>query len=307
MKPMNWISSTGFKPCAAMPTASPAIIVSASGVSITRLKPKVSRRPAVARNTPPLTPTSSPSTTTSRSSYMARCRARLIASSRVSLASLMAALLTSGDARAQHGARLGQRRRPLRIDVVEQRVERLRTGLFEGLHRLLYQTLALADQRLLAALVPLPLGGEKGLLDLGGRAIAGGVVGGGVVAEAVADALQQHRALAMAGTLQGDLHALVNGDDVVAVDLLAGKTGTYGLLRQCRRAALNAPRHRDRPLVIVDHEDHRQLPGAGDVERLEEVALAGRAIAAGGDGDPVLAADLHRRGHAASVQDRKST
>ncbi|MNR01068.1 hypothetical protein D3C85_1168620 [compost metagenome] len=67
MKPWNWNSATGLSPWVAMPTATPAISPSASGVSITRLKPNLSRRPTVARNTPPLTPTSSPSTTTSGS------------------------------------------------------------------------------------------------------------------------------------------------------------------------------------------------------------------------------------------------
>ena len=40
MKPMNWISATGFKPCVAMPTDMPAIVASASGVSCTRSAPK---------------------------------------------------------------------------------------------------------------------------------------------------------------------------------------------------------------------------------------------------------------------------
>src|SRR3990167_6346517 len=217
-----------------MPTASPAIMVSASGVSITRLKPKVSRRPAVARNTPPLTPTSSPSTTTSRSSYMARCKARLIASSRLSLASLMACLLTPGDALQEHVALLGQRRPPLRVDIVKQALDRRRADCLEGFDRLLHQAPTPAAQRLLAALVPHALSRQialqtldrlflPGLFALFGTAVAGGIVGGGVVAEAVAEALQQHRSLAVAGTLQGDLHALVNRNDVVTVDLLAGK------------------------------------------------------------------------------------
>jgi hypothetical protein len=67
MKPSNWASAIGFMPCEAMPTVKPAIVVSSSGVSSTRSLPKVCDRPAVARNTPPLTPTSSPSTTTESS------------------------------------------------------------------------------------------------------------------------------------------------------------------------------------------------------------------------------------------------
>ena len=64
MKPSNCASATGFMPCEAMPTVRPAMVVSSSGVSRMRSVPKVADRPAVARNTPPLTPTSSPSTTT---------------------------------------------------------------------------------------------------------------------------------------------------------------------------------------------------------------------------------------------------
>ena len=66
-KPSNCASATGFMPCAAMPTVRPAMVVSSSGVSITRWLPNSACRPAVARNTPPLTPTSSPSTTTESS------------------------------------------------------------------------------------------------------------------------------------------------------------------------------------------------------------------------------------------------
>src|SRR4051794_15185570 len=52
------------------PTAVPRMPASASGVSTQRSDPKRSRRPAVARKTPPARPTSSPSTSTfgSRSS-----------------------------------------------------------------------------------------------------------------------------------------------------------------------------------------------------------------------------------------------
>src|SRR6185312_9639671 len=66
-----------------MPTAMPAISPSASGVSATRSGPKRFCRPAVARNTPPFRPTSSPSTTTRSSVSMARASARLIDSTSV--------------------------------------------------------------------------------------------------------------------------------------------------------------------------------------------------------------------------------
>src|SRR5215831_13535564 len=80
---MNWISPTGLSPCAAIPTQAPLIKSSDSGVSITRSGPKRSSRETVARNTPPFTPTSSPSTITSGSSCIARASARLTASTSV--------------------------------------------------------------------------------------------------------------------------------------------------------------------------------------------------------------------------------
>src|SRR5262249_25144237 len=80
---MNWISPAGFSPWAAMPTQRPLISSSDTGVSMTRSGPKRFCSPAVARNTPPLTPTSSPSTTTLGSSCSARARARLTASTSV--------------------------------------------------------------------------------------------------------------------------------------------------------------------------------------------------------------------------------
>src|SRR5262249_9236370 len=60
-----------------MPTHSPLINRSESGVSITRSAPNRCCSPTVARKTPPLTPTSSPSTTTLASASMARASARL--------------------------------------------------------------------------------------------------------------------------------------------------------------------------------------------------------------------------------------
>ena len=90
---MNWISATGRRPWLAMPMDMPAIMPSASGVSCTRSLPNFSCRPAVARNTPPFTPTSSPSTTTVGSCAISHACARLMASIIVTLA--MAAVFGS--------------------------------------------------------------------------------------------------------------------------------------------------------------------------------------------------------------------
>src|SRR5262245_47788433 len=77
-----------------MPSDMPAIMPSASGVSCTRSLPNFSCRPAVARNTPPFTPTSSPSTTTVGSCAISHACARLMASIIVTLAMSVGILLS---------------------------------------------------------------------------------------------------------------------------------------------------------------------------------------------------------------------
>src|SRR5512140_689310 len=62
------------------PIAVPRIPASASGVSTQRFSPKRSRRPAVARKTPPARPTSSPITITSSSRASSTWKPSLIAS-----------------------------------------------------------------------------------------------------------------------------------------------------------------------------------------------------------------------------------
>src|SRR4051812_34316246 len=74
------ISHTGRHPAMQRPTAAPRMPASASGVSKQRSAPKRSRRPAVARNTPPARPTSSPRTITSASRSSSTWNASLIAS-----------------------------------------------------------------------------------------------------------------------------------------------------------------------------------------------------------------------------------
>ena len=74
---MNWISATGLRPFNAMPTAIPAMAISARGVSTTLSAPKRSRRPSVTRKTPPSIPTSSPRTTTEGSLSISPLRAWL--------------------------------------------------------------------------------------------------------------------------------------------------------------------------------------------------------------------------------------
>src|SRR6516162_7114907 len=122
MKPVNWISETGRKPCAASPTEILAMSPSASGVSRTRSAPKRSRRPSVARNTPPSVPTSSPSTRTEASSAIARVSARLTA-----WTSVISGIATSPTRQAEGGlALLGKILWQAFIGEVEHRLGPLR-------------------------------------------------------------------------------------------------------------------------------------------------------------------------------------
>src|SRR5437870_1238635 len=127
-----------------MPTQRPLISSSASGVSSTRSEPKRCCSPTVARNTPPLTPTSSPSTTTPGSSARARASARFTASTSV----------TSGTGRSQllalAGIGLGQRG----VEVIEHGFRRARPGRQVVLDRRLDALLAFGGEPLLLGLAP---------------------------------------------------------------------------------------------------------------------------------------------------------
>src|SRR5262245_548300 len=121
------ISVTGRQPAMQSPTAVPRIPASASGVSTQRSGPKRSRRPAVARNTPPARPTSSPMTITESSRASSTWKQSLIASTISSSANG-----TSHDA-AQLREIRGERLRRVRVRVVEdERDVRVRLCLRVG-------------------------------------------------------------------------------------------------------------------------------------------------------------------------------
>src|SRR5690606_34571425 len=231
-KPMNWISATGFRPCAAMPTDMPAIRPSASGVSCTRNAPKRSCRPTVARNTPPLMPTSSPSTTTSGSSASARASARLMPSTSVTLGMLRLVPRTAAIA-ARGGLLRGERGRWMCEQVCEQLVGTHGRAVLVGVHGFLDARAALRAQRGLVGIAPPALRAQPGAgaqqrlefpggFQFGSRPVAAGVVRGGVVTEPVGDRFDHHRAAAAAGARQRVFHHLAYGDDVVAIHLHAG-------------------------------------------------------------------------------------
>src|SRR5690606_38126217 len=130
----------------------PAKVISSSGVSSTRSGPNCCCRPAVARNTPPLTPTSSPSTTTLSSWRLAYASAWVIASIRVMGVFFCSAiaLLTGNGGIALRGQVGGQ----LRVQVIEHRFHRLDLRLEVGVDLLVHLAAAFLQPRLFLLLVP---------------------------------------------------------------------------------------------------------------------------------------------------------
>src|SRR5260370_12025719 len=169
-----------------MPTDSQLMKSAASGVSITRSAPNRCCRPTVARKTPPLTPTSSPSTTTLASSSMARASARLIASTSV----------TSGiGASAELRPLAGIGSREFGVEMVEHRLWRARRVRQIALDRRLDLLLAVGRELLLLHFAPRLLTYEIGAqardrlllpagLNLLGRTVTRRVIGGRVGAGA---------------------------------------------------------------------------------------------------------------------------
>ena len=134
-----------------------------------------------------------------------------------------------------------------------------------------------AGDRVHLALV-LELGGQP-VLALGvGRRVRVGPGDGGV-----------DEGGAGAGPYVGDGRAgqVAHGEVVGAVDGVDGEAGEPGDQVGHGRRRLLGRRHRDGVAVVGHHEQHGQVLGAGGVEALPELALAGRALAQAHVGDLV--------------------
>src|SRR5258708_2256067 len=294
MNPMNWISPPALSPWAAMPTQTALIKSSDSGMSITRSGPKRCCRETVARNTPPFTPTSSPSTITLGSSCIARASARLTASTSVD--SGMGAPLQLV---ALGGVGPGK----FRIKVIEHRLRRTWPHRQVPFRCRLDLLLTLAHQLFLLRLAPCPLADEirtqprnrlllPAPLNLLGRAIAPRVIRGGVVAEPVGRRLDEARALPVAGRRNRLRGGSAHRDDVVAVDLFPSKAGGDRLLRQRFGGRLQLERHGYGPLIVVGDEHQGELMHAGKIHCFPQVALRRGAVAEQANRDPRLFSKL---------------
>src|SRR6185437_3657670 len=302
---MNWISATGRRPWVAMPIDIPAIMPSARGVSCTRSLPNCSCKPAVARNTPPLTPTSSPSTTTDGSRVISHACARLMASIIVTLAMdwvapCVLALLADALGRVLEEVvehRVSVRPRSTRIGINSGfdlarafRLQRLLLRVAPGTQP--GQIGACAQQRLL-----LPRG-----VQLVRAAIAAGIIRGRVIAESIRQGLDQRRAAACACFGQRFIHDVPDGNEIVAVDLYAWNPRGDGFLRQRPGRGLPFDRHRDGPSVVDDHENGWQSGSACEIDGLVERTFRGPAVTDVRDRAARLIAYLHRHGGARGVQ-----
>src|SRR5215471_10524372 len=266
---MNWISPIGLSPCAAMPTHRPPISVSASGVSITRSRPKRCWSPTVARKTPPLTPMSSPSNTTLESSPMARASATLMASTNV----------ISGMECPLDLVALAP------IGIREFGVEMIEHG-FRGprAHRQiagdprLYPLLALSSELLFLRFAPCLLADQirpqprdrlllPMRLDFLGRTVSCRIIRCRVVSEPVSHGLDE------GGTF-------------------AAARSRNGLLGQRRGCGLQPEWDRNRPLIIVGDEHDGKTPHTCKIHRFPDIALRGGAVTEQAHRDPRLPSEL---------------
>src|SRR6188768_1805120 len=244
------ISTTGRQPAMQRPTAAPRIPASDSGVSTQRSGPNRSRRPAVARNTPPSRPTSSPRTITESSRPSSTCSASLTASTRSSSRVPTAVVLMPAPDAGKAGAfaHWNPRRAcgscvhpPELVEVprevrgrfgVSVREDELAVGgrlVLRGLDRRAHRREGLVPYRLGGSVVEQAEAAQVVLVDGDAVALLLGrdavrvdvearVVRGRVRRRAIGDRLHERGAVPGACACDGVAHRLVDGEHVVAVD-----------------------------------------------------------------------------------------
>ena len=194
------------------------------------------------------------------------------------------------------------------VDVVVERLRRRegrlvgeRDRLVDPRDRRLVHLLRLA--LLEHAVVQQPLGERVDRVALAplGDLLLGAVllrVGHRVAAEAVGDGLDEDRLAVLARAPDRLAHDRVGLEHVHAVAAQAGHAEALAAAVQVghRRVALDRRAHAE--LVVGDHEDDRQLPQGGEVERLAERALVGGAVAEHADGHLVEALVVGGERHA---------
>ena len=287
-----------------MPIARPTMLASASGELKTRVLPKVRCRPCVTLKTPPLpdthssaasrlqSATSSPKTTMrgiARHFVLQRAIDRR--DHRVGLAFARRLALESARRRIDVG----------RVDVELDGVASGFSACDRAFGRVVHLALDLLVQRL-----ELGLAGESfGLQELGqphdriARGFLGPLVRRLVEPLVVRERVRigtgdlrvhERRALAARARRRPRAAARRSWSRKSVPSMLWTKSpgNDATSLRDVAARRLHFDRHRDRVAVVFDEEDHRQLSEAGGVQRLPELAFAGRAVAERQVGDFVV-------------------
>ena len=120
----------------------------------------------------------------------------------------------------------------------------------------------------------------------------GNVFGGivlGVAAAAEGFGFDEDGAFAGAGAFDGFLGRGVNGDNVVAIDDVAGDAVGFGAIGKIFERHLAAHGRGIRPKIIFENEDERGFLGGGEIQAFMENAGGAAAIADPGHGDDFLA------------------
>src|SRR5262249_41434636 len=133
--------------------------------------------------------------------------------------------------------------------------------------------------------------------------IAAIVVIGRVGCQARNIGFDQGWTVAGAGTVCGLAYGAVHGERIRAVNRDAAHAVADGSIRDAADRHLLRRRHADRVVVVLAHEDRRQLVDRGEVQAFVKVAFRRGAIAEIDDADAAVASDLARQRGAGGVWD----
>jgi hypothetical protein len=132
--------------------------------------------------------------------------------------------------------------------------------------------------------------------DLGAVAVAAGIIGCGVIAQAICQGFNECGAAAAPSTFDRFAHHFAHDQNIVAVDLNGRYVCSDCFLCQCPGRCLCADGHGDRPTVVDDHAHQRQRLDAGKIDSFVKGALRSSTVTNAGNGAASLASDLHRKG-----------
>ena len=128
----------------------------------------------------------------------------------------------------------------------------------------------------------------------------------GVRPGAVGAAFEQRGPAAARARSTASAGGLVNGQDVVAVDVDSGHAITGAAAGHAGIAGRVGERHFGRELVVLADEQHRQLPDAGHVKPFVEGAVVDGAVAEEGDGHLIGLHQLETVSGAGGLQDART-